>query len=63
VELIEQTDTDYLGTNKYTQVRFRNGDRWNLLMFSKKDTDEIKAVLKRHARKLGRAKSIGALLA
>jgi hypothetical protein len=44
----EVSDTDIYGTSKVMQIRFKNGDKWNLGMLSKKDVKEILETIKRH---------------
>jgi hypothetical protein len=40
-EIREVSDTDIYGTSRATQLRFKNGDSWNLGMISKKDKAAI----------------------
>src|ERR1700723_3859935 len=35
------TASDIYGTDRFVQIRFKGGDKWNLAMFSKKDVKEI----------------------
>jgi hypothetical protein len=52
VSATEQSETDIYGTDKYTQLQFSNGDKWNLTMMSRKDLAEIKDIVSRHNRAL-----------
>ena len=42
------TASDVYGTDRFVQIRFKGGDKWNLAMFGKKDVQEILATIKRH---------------
>jgi hypothetical protein len=45
VSLTDKVETDVYGKHPYTQVRFKNGDTWNITMFARKDVAEIKQML------------------
>ncbi|GEM_PF-4095411 len=45
----EVTATDIYGTDRFTQIRFKNGEKWNLAMFSKKDVKEIMDTVRKHS--------------
>jgi hypothetical protein len=47
-EVREVSDTDIYGTSRFMQIRFKNGDRWNLGMLNKKDVAELLEVIKKH---------------
>ncbi len=48
-EVSDISETDIYGAQRYTQVRFKNGDKWNLLMLSTKNVKELGDVLKQYA--------------
>jgi hypothetical protein len=50
VSVEDKVDSDTLGKLSFTEVRFKNGDKWNLLMFSSKNFKEIKDILTRNAK-------------
>lgn len=49
VAVEDKTDSDALGKQGFTEIRFKNGDKWNLLAFSEKNMREIKDILRQHA--------------
>jgi len=48
------TASDIYGTDRFVQIRFKDGDKWNLAMFSKKDIREIMESVRRHMKSLPR---------
>jgi hypothetical protein len=46
----EVTGSDIYGTDKLMQIKFENGDKWYLAMFSKKDVREIIETIRKHQR-------------
>jgi hypothetical protein len=45
VSVTDEVETDAYGKHPFTEIRFKNGDKWNLTMFSRKDVAEIKQML------------------
>lgn len=45
VSVTDEVETDAYGKHPYTEIRFKNGDKWNLTMFARKDVAEIKQML------------------
>jgi hypothetical protein len=45
VSIVDESESDFYGKHAYTQIRFKNGDKWNLTMFSRKDVAELRKLL------------------
>jgi prepilin signal peptidase PulO-like enzyme (type II secretory pathway) len=45
VSVVDESESDFYGKHTYTQIRFKNEDKWNLTMFSRKDVAEIRQML------------------
>ena len=48
-EMREVSDADTYGTHKFMQLRFKDGAKWNLAMFSKNDVKGIMNIIHAHA--------------
>jgi hypothetical protein len=44
--------SDIYGTDRFMQIRFKNGDKWYLAMFSKEDVTEILETIRKHQKLL-----------
>jgi hypothetical protein len=50
-EIGEVSDTDIYGTSKVMQIRFHDGEKWNLGMLSKKDMKEIMEIIQKNSKR------------
>jgi hypothetical protein len=45
VSVTDEVETDAYGKHQYTEIRFKNGDKWNLTMFSRENVTELRDLL------------------